>query len=547
MRTRLLPVLAAITLAPLAFGQATINPNAAAVSGRPAKERGIQPTPDAWWNQAVFYQIFIRSFNDSSSGPLANDGVGDLAGIIERLDYLNDGNPETTTDLGVTGLWLMPIMQSPSYHGYDTTDYKKVDDEYGTNEEYKRFLAECHKRGIRVILDLVLNHSSSEHPWFLESTNPDSPKRDWYIWTQTDPAWKGPWNQPVWHVNSTLGPDGGFYYGLFWKGMPDINYRNKDVTAAAFDVIRFWLKDMNTDGFRLDAIRHLIEDGKAQENTNATHEWLRGFFKEYKSIRPDALTVGEVWSGSDVVSTYVGDEMDIAFEFDLAGAITAAANDAKSEPFNAAWKRIEALYPAGMYATFLANHDQNRIMSQLGGDVSKAKLAAALQLCLPGVPFIYYGEEIGMVGVKPDEKIRTPMQWSAKTAAGFSSARAWQEPNADYTTKNVELQSKDSDSLLSLYRRLIHIRNATPALRTGGLTVVATGDPSVLAFERSHASGSVLVLANLAPKPNSSYTLAALSGRPTSELLGNTPLAAAAPSRPVASLAPRTVYILPLK
>ncbi|MEK6704014.1 MAG: alpha-amylase family glycosyl hydrolase, partial [Planctomycetota bacterium] len=159
----------------------------------------VKPDLDAWWNSAVFYQIFVRSFADSTSGPLANDGVGDLKGIIERLDYLNDGSPGAGESLGINALWLMPIMQSPSYHGYDISDYKKVQDAYGTNEDYKQLLAECKKRGIRVILDLVPNHSSWENPWFKEAVDPKSEKHDWYVWSEKDPGWKGPWNQEVWH------------------------------------------------------------------------------------------------------------------------------------------------------------------------------------------------------------------------------------------------------------------------------------------------------------------------------------------------------------
>ena len=276
--------IAAITT--IAFAQATTDTAAkAAEDGRPAPaiER-VEPVLDAWWQDAVFYEVFVRSFADSTTGPLANDGVGDLRGLIERLDYLNDGDPNTTDDLGVTALWLMPICESPSYHGYDTVDYYAVDQEYGTNDDYRELTDECHKRGIRVIIDLVLNHSSSDHPWFQESTRPAAPRRDWYIWDDAEPGWKGPWGQPVWH-GSPAG-DGSHYYGLFWSGMPDLNYHNEEVTREVFELIRFWLEDMHADGFRLDAIRHLIEEGQVQENTPATHAWLRRYFERVKSINP---------------------------------------------------------------------------------------------------------------------------------------------------------------------------------------------------------------------------------------------------------------------
>ena len=339
-----------------------------------------------WWNDTVFYEIFVRSFSDSNG-----DGVGDLNGLIQKLDYLNDGDPATTTDLGVTGIWLMPIAESPSYHGYDVSDYTQVDREYGTNADFKRLIAEAHRRGIRVIVDLVLNHTSSQHPWFTAAQDPASPKRDWYIWSKEQPQ------GPGWHK----GKD-GWYYGYFWEGMPDLNYRNEAVTAAMHDAARFWLEEMGADGFRLDAVKYLIEDGRRIENTPATHDWLEDFRTFYKGVQPDALTVGEVWSTSDVSASYVGDELDLAFDFPLADATIASALNGRSLDAQRAQKAVLAAYPAGQYATFLANHDQNRTRSRLIDD-DQARMAATLQLLFSGVPFVYYGEEIGMSGTKPDE------------------------------------------------------------------------------------------------------------------------------------------------
>ena len=226
--------------------------------GALVKGTGGQP----WWNDTTFYEIFVRSFYDSDG-----DGAGDLNGLIGKLDYLNDGDPTTTSDLGVTGIWLMPIMASPSYHGYDVTDYYQVNPEYGTNEDFKRLIEEAHKRGIRVIIDLVLNHTSAEHPWFIESQDPNSPKRDWYVWSDEEPQGKG------WHP----GKNGGYYYGYFGEHMPDLNYKNPAVTEEMQKVVRFWLEEMGADGFRLDAVKYLYEDGKRIEHTPATHEWLKGF------------------------------------------------------------------------------------------------------------------------------------------------------------------------------------------------------------------------------------------------------------------------------
>ncbi|MES2484846.1 MAG: alpha-amylase family glycosyl hydrolase, partial [Bacteroidota bacterium] len=196
-----------------------------------------------WWNETVFYEAFVRSFKDSNG-----DGKGDIQGLISKLDYLNDGNPNTTTDLGVTGLWLMPIMQSPSYHGYDVTDYMAVEQDYGTNADFQQLITECHNRGIKVIIDLVMNHTSNQHPWFVASTNPTSDKRDWYIWEDTNPGTPGPFGD-AWYQNN-----GAYYYGAFYSGMPDLNFNNPEVHQAFEDVSEFWLTDMHVDGFRLDAV-----------------------------------------------------------------------------------------------------------------------------------------------------------------------------------------------------------------------------------------------------------------------------------------------------
>jgi len=476
--TSLLSVLFA---AGAAFAQATQKPVERAdetLRPAPAAER-FEPVLDEWWQDAVFYEVFVRSFADSTSGPLAGDGVGDIRGLIERLDYLNDGNPETDTDLGVTALWLMPITESPSYHGYDTTDYRVVERDYGTNKDFRDLVAACDERGIRVTIDLVLNHCSRDHPWFEWSAQNVGSFRDWFIWRDEHPGWNGPWNQPVWHER-----DGAFYYGLFWGGMPDLNYENPEVTREMLDVVRFWLEDMGLDGFRMDAIRHLIEDGQVQDNTPGTHEWLQTYFRHVKSINPEAMSVGEIWAPSDDVSRYVGDQMDLAFEFWLAESIVTSVRDRSSTAFNERMAIVNRLYPTGMYATFLRNHDQPRVMHALGGDVEAARLAASVQFALPGVPYIYYGEEIGMTADKPDPQIRTPMQWNDTQNAGFSSAEPWIAPKPDYTKVNVAAQSGDPASLLSHYRTLVRLRLGNETLRKGRLVPVEVGDDRLLVFRR---------------------------------------------------------------
>ena len=501
------------------FAQATVNPLTRATPVAPAEK--LTPDLKAWWNDAIFYEVFVRSFADSSEGPLAKDGVGDLRGLIDRLDYLNDGDPKSGVSLGVNALWLMPIMKSPSYHGYDISDYKKVQDAYGTNEDYQRLLKECEKRGIRVILDLVPNHCSWENPWFKDAADPKSPTHDWFIWSQGDPAWKGPWNQRVWHPWPANGPEAGsngYYYGLFSRVMPDLNFRNQATTDAMDDVVKYWLQ-MGTAGYRVDAIRHLIEEGQQQESTAATHEWLRKFHTYYKSVKPDAFTVGEVWAPTAQVLPYIGRELDSAFEFETAFATIDSINEGKRDKLAKQWATNLDSYPYGQYSTFLSNHDQDRVMSRFGGGDrkstqsptsawAKARLAAALLLTTPGIPFIYYGEEIGMVGVKPDEDIRTPMQWTADATAGFTqAAKPWRAVNPDAAGKNVTAEAADPGSLLSLYKKLIRLRHEHKALRTGEMTMLDASNPAVWAFVRKDGDTVIAVVANLSDKEVAEYGL----------------------------------------
>jgi len=440
-----------------------------------------------WWADAVFYEVFVRSFQDSDG-----DGIGDLRGLIERLDYLNDGDLSTADDLGVTALWLMPICESPSYHGYDVTDYYDVESDYGTLNDLRQLLDEAHARGIRVIIDLVLNHTSSSHPWFQASRGPASMYRDWYIWSDTLPSYTGPWGQRVWHFGGV-----GFYYGLFWSEMPDLNYRNPAVSVQMFDVVRFWLDEVGVDGFRLDAIRHLIENGEQQENTVATHFWLKGLSAVAKGWNHDALLMGEVWDSPAAIVSYLDHEMDLCFEFSLAGAILSGVRDGKRSEIEDALQTIQQTYPEGQYGTFLSNHDQERVMSQLKGNEAKAKLAASILLTLPGTPFVYYGEEIGMMGTKPDELIRTPMQWSAEQDRGFTTGIPWQSYSNPQSGNTVEVQSNQNDSLLSIYRALIRTRQANRVLQAGKLILVDVGHPSILSYLRVQDDSLVWVLHNL--------------------------------------------------
>ena len=456
--------------------------------------------PETWWDEAVFYEIFVRSFYDSNG-----DGIGDFNGITSRLDYLNDGDPSTDTDLGITGIWLMPIFPSPSYHGYDVTDYYSVNPQYGTLDDFKNLVSEAHKRGIRVMMDLVINHTSDQHPWFQEAKkDPNSRYRNWYIWSETNPGYKGPWNETVWHPS-----DSGYYYGIFEAFMPDLNYNNPEVTAEMTKVYSFWLNDMDIDGFRLDAAKHLIEKDAVQQNTKATHEWYQQMYPVYKALKPGAMTIGELFGDSvSVASRYIKNrEFDLIFNFQLASAIISSIQVGRARNITQTIQNSNQLFPKFQYAPFLTNHDQNRVMDQLGQDVNKAKVAASVLLTTSGTPFLYYGEEIGMTGIKPDENIRRPMQWSAEMNAGFTTGTPWRVPDPNFDTINVDQESNDPQSLLSHYRALIHLRTDHPSLSTGEYYSVTSSAPEVYAALRADETETILVLVNLSEKPISNLTL----------------------------------------
>jgi len=451
-----------------------------------------------WWNDSVFYELFVRSFYDSNG-----DGIGDFNGIFEKLDYLNDGDPETTSDLGITGIWLMPINPSPSYHGYDVTDYYAVNPDYGSLEDFTRLLEAAHQRGIRVIMDLVINHTSIDHPWFQESLDPNSPRRDWYIWSQENPGYNGPWGEQVWYKAGD-----SYYYAVFSQGMPDLNLTNPDVIAEIDHVAKFWL-ELGVDGFRLDAAKHLIEEGQQQENTDSTHEFWQHFRSVYKAINPDAMTVGEVWSSTAEVSRYLkGDELDLAFDFDLAGSILDGISSGNPYKTSLSLQNALSTFKNLEFGAFLANHDQNRVMNRFLFKEEKARLAASMLLTAPGVPFLYYGEEIGMLGAKPDENIRSPFQWSSEANAGFTTAAyPWRLVNSDYPERNVSLMTGDPDSLLSRYRSLIQLRSQHAALRVGNYTGLEVEQSNVLAFLRSSQDEDILVILNFNERPIDGLTL----------------------------------------
>jgi alpha-amylase len=447
-----------------------------------------------WWDDLTFYEIFVRSFFDSNG-----DGIGDLQGIIQKLDYLNDGNPATHTDLGITGIWLMPIFPSPSYHGYDVNDYMAVNPDYGTLADLKQLVQQAHKRGIRILLDMPLNHTSTANPWFQKSMDPNSSFRNWYIWSDTDPGYLGPWGEQVWHP----GPTGkGYYYGVFDSSMPDLNYANPEVVSAIQDVMKFWLQDVGVDGFRFDGARYLVEDGKTMADTPDNHVWFQHMRTFIKAINPQALLLGEVWTDDFTVSTYMkGDQLDLAFDFDLANAMLTSANLSNSDKVNNQLTFSSKTFPAGSSAPFLANHDMDRAASQLGGDIEKAKNAAVMLLTSQGVPFVYYGEEIGEQGKRGTENTdinrRLPMQWTAADNAGFTTGNPWAAVYPFHAGVNVAFENSSPDSLLNLYRTLIWLRSQHVGLRIGDTYKINGSDKSIYAIIRASQAEQLLVVVNL--------------------------------------------------
>jgi alpha-amylase len=422
-----------------------------------------------WWRSGVCYEVFVRSFADADG-----DGVGDLRGLISRLDYINDGNPAGGKSLGANCIWLMPIDKSMSYHGYDVVDYYHVDPRYGTDDDFRNLVTEAHKRGIHVIVDFVPNHTGSQNPWFQAALrDPGSPYRDWYRWSKTLPVQKGPWGQEAWHKSPVRDE---YYYGVFWHEMPDLNYENPAVRAEMQKVLTYWLKDMHADGFRFDAIPYLVEDGNTLQHSRGTHDVLRLLGNTIRAEAPESFSVGEMSDESpEVMATYYPDQLDSYFAFAVARATMHAAETGDAKGFFTAVAQANARFPSGRWSPFLTNHDQLRVMTVLG-DPAKARVAASAMLMLPGMPFVYYGEEIGMVGPKPDELIRTPMQWSAAPNGGFTTGTPWEPLQADWKTKNVAAQDSSRQSLLNHYRKLIRLRNANADLRQGSLTFVPTND-----------------------------------------------------------------------
>jgi alpha-glucosidase len=465
----------------------------------------------SWWREGVFYQIYPRSFQDSNG-----DGVGDLPGIVGRLDHLN-GRDDS---LGIDAIWLSPFYRSPmADFGYDVSDYRDVDPTFGTLADFDRLLKEAHARDIRVIVDLVPNHTSEEHAWFREArSSRTSAKRDWYVWADPDRRGGPPNNwiaifgerRSAWTLDAVTGQ---YYMHHFLPEQPDLNWWNEDVRNAIDDVMRFWL-DRGVDGFRVDVAHGLVKDELLRNNPrlfarrrrkrnwdlDEVHEIHRRW-RRVLDAYPERMAVGEVTTDSLArLVRYYGndDELHMPFNFHFLG------QPWDPDRFRAVVERWERLLPPHAWPDYtLSNHDRPRAASRYG--LHRARVAAMMLLTLRGTPFIYYGEEIGMTDVPiPRDRVvdvagrdpeRTPMQWDGSANAGFTSDSPWLPMAPDALATNVAAQRDDPSSLFSFYRRLIRTRRSSAALRTGAYRSVRV-PRGVYAFERAVAGERLLVALN---------------------------------------------------
>jgi alpha-amylase len=383
-------------------------------------------------------------------------------------------------------------MKSPSYHGYDVSDYYTVNPEYGTMEDFEDLLNQAHLHGIKIIIDFVINHSSDQNPWFDKSAKNEPGFRDYYVWSEIDPGTPGPWGGDPWNYRG-----GAFYYAAFGAGMPDLNYKSEALRNEIFNVTKFWLAK-GVDGFRMDAVPLLIEDGTRLSNAPQTLDFLHEFNTTYKTANPETFTVGEVWDNTRVIVPYVQENrLDACFEFDLANCILAGVEYGYSTVIQNQLDFITESYPLLQYGVFLTNHDQDRVFERFSNDPLKMKQAAAIYLTMPGIPFIYYGEEIGMTGSGDDRNKRRPMQWTSEQYSGFSTHSPWYGLGPGYVTNNVKAMSGDDASVLEYYKKLIRIRNSQPSLRRGYLTDIPDPEVNLLSFARIYNDEAAIVISNL--------------------------------------------------
>jgi len=403
-------------------------------------------------NQGVYYSIFVRSFADSDG-----DGIGDFNGITQKLDYLKE--------LGITGIWLLPIYPSPSYHGYDVDDYYNVNPDYGTMEDFENLVLQAKQHNINIILDITFNHSSVTNPWFIASKDPKNPHHSWYNWVKEGNKKynlnSSIWNHNVWNKNSD-NPK-WYYSGLFSDSMPDFNVDNKDLRKEFSNIIKFWM-DKGVTGFRFDAGSHVYNQAKVKKETDtiacATDFWseIIGYTKEQN---PQSFCVAEVWENARIRAEYLK-AFDSDFHFDMGSRIINALKTQKDSrnylaeelayDYKVSFKNNQTYTDA----PFLTNHDQIRVASQLSGDIERCKAAASLYLLTQGTPFIYYGEELGMKSGNDDPSKRTGFIWEKESSYNCT----WKEDSYNTNTEDLATQAKDNNSLFNYYKKIINYRTS---------------------------------------------------------------------------------------
>ncbi|MFT4416237.1 glycoside hydrolase family 13 protein [Fredinandcohnia humi] len=503
----------------------------------------------AWWKEAVAYQIYPRSFMDSNG-----DGIGDLQGIISKLDYVKE--------LGIDVIWICPVFESPNDdNGYDISDYQDIMADFGTMDDFDELLEETHKRGMKLIIDLVINHTSDEHPWFIESrSSKDNPKRDWYIWRDgkngKEPNnWESIFNGPAWQYDEKTDQ---YYLHIFSTKQPDLNWENKEVRDELYSMINWWL-DKGIDGFRVDAISHIKKlpglpdlpnpNGLKYVSSFDGHmnrEGIQEFLQELKDetfAKYDIMTVGEANGVSiEDADEWVGEEkgkFNMVFQFEHLGLWDAEKNQeldiVELKKVFTRWQK--GLENNGWNALFIENHDKPRVVSTWGNDKEywreSATALGAMYFLMQGTPFIYQGQEIGMTnvhfpsieeyddvatknlykekrneGISHDEIMeiiwassrdnsRTPMQWSAEENAGFSTATPWLGVNPNYSDINVEKQKKDSDSILNFYKEMITLKKANKVFTYGSYDLLLEDDSQLYVYTRTQGNEKVIVISNL--------------------------------------------------